>query len=66
MANGFQLNIQRKNTKMNDVNTQIEQLIKIGELLAANKTLHQILNRTAEPSDIAIRYAQELVAIAHE
>lgn len=51
---------------MNDVNTQIEQLIKIGEILAANKTLHKLLNYTAEPSDMAIRYAQELVVIAQE
>ena len=53
-------------TKMNDVNTQIEQLIKIGQILAANKTLHEVLNRTTEPSDVAIRSAQELVAIAQE
>jgi hypothetical protein len=66
MANGFQSNIQRKTTKMNDINTQIEQLIKIGVILDASKTLHKLLNRTAEPSDLAIRYAQELVAIAQE
>lgn len=59
-------NMTKDTTKMNDVNTQIKQLIKIGEILAANKTLHQLLNRTAEPSDMAIRYAQELVAIAQE
>lgn len=53
-------------TKMNDVNTQIEQLIKIGEILAASKTLRKLLNYTAEPSDMAIRYAQELVPIAQE
>ena len=66
MANGFQSNIQRKNTKMNDINTQIDQLIKIGEILAASKTLRKLLNRTAEPSDMAIRCARELVPIAQE
>ena len=51
---------------MNNINTQREQLIKIGVILDANKTLHKLLKHTAEPSDMAIRYARELVAIAQE